>query len=653
MRAFCLLISIFSLNYIFSQNKLIDSLKNKLAGQGEDTAKINTLNILSRQLDNNGDQKAALNYSDTALFLSQKLQFKKGLAASLKTHGNIYFNQSNFPRALEYYLKALKTFDYLGDKQGIGKCLGSIGNVYQYQSDYTKSLEYYLLALTKFEETDNKQAIGKTFNNIGEVYRHLVNYQKALEYYLKGLKVFNEIEDKQGAGNCYNNIGIVFKNQSNFSKALEYYLMALKIREGIKDKQGMGTSYNNLGELFSAMSEFNLAIHYCDSALKINKEIGDIDLLRTSYENIAGVYAKKGNFKLAYFNYVQFKHLTDTIFSTSNSKKLGDLKTNFEVEKKEAELKLKAEVQQAISDTEKKQQQLITYIVASALILVLLFTIFVFNRYKVTKRQKYIIEKQKESVEENQKQIIDSIKYAKRIQSALLTSEKYISNYLKDFFIIFKPKDIVSGDFYYAIYIRNKFYLATADCTGHGVPGALMSMLGISFLNEIIIKKSTNDPDKILNQLREEIVAALNQKGSNEESSDGMDISLCCFDFSTNTLAYACANRGIYILRNKELIELKPDKMPVGKHLLEANSFTLHEIQLQPDDIVYTYTDGYPDQFGGPKGKKYNYKKFEEDLKSNDLTSLKEQKELFLKNFDAWKGNLEQVDDMTLIGIRI
>jgi serine phosphatase RsbU (regulator of sigma subunit) len=408
-----------------------------------------------------------------------------------------------------------------------------------------------------------------------------------------------------------------------------------------------------MAELYNRLSNYKLALHYGYLALHINKEIGNIEQERSSYERIAEAYANTNQFKEAYNNYVLFKNLTDSIFSAENSKRIGDLKTHYEVQKKEAELKAKAEAQEVITIEEEKRQRFVIYAVIGLLIIVLVFAVFMFNRFKVTQKQKEIIEKQKHLVEENQKEIIDSITYAKRIQQVLLTSEKYIGNYVKEFFVLFKPKDIVSGDFYWATYLNNKFYLATADCTGHGVPGAFMSMLGINFLNQIIIEKSGSKPDEILNNLRKEIIEALNPKGSTEKSKDGMDMSLCCFDFYANTLEYASANNGIYILRNKEVIELKADKMPVGMHTEDIKPFTYNKVQLQQGDVIYTYTDGYPDQFGGPKGKKFKYKQFTERLLKISEQSMEVQKETLSKVFDDWKGSLEQVDDVTVIGIKI
>jgi serine phosphatase RsbU (regulator of sigma subunit) len=226
-------------------------------------------------------------------------------------------------------------------------------------------------------------------------------------------------------------------------------------------------------------------------------------------------------------------------------------------------------------------------------------------------------------------------------------------NDTKNFFILYKPKDIVSGDFYWAHEINNKFYICTADCTGHGVPGAFMSMLNISYLNESIIEKNISKPDKVLNHIRNEIIHSLNPEGSEEESKDGMDCILACFDFSTYTLEYAAANNSFYIIRDKEIINCPADKMPVGKSPKDHEPFTLHTVPLKKGDTVYMLTDGLPDQFGGPKGKKFKYKQLEDILLENNQKSLQEQKEILNARFEDWKGNLEQVDDVCLIGVRV
>jgi len=266
-------------------------------------------------------------------------------------------------------------------------------------------------------------------------------------------------------------------------------------------------------------------------------------------------------------------------------------------------------------------------------------------------RYSNMIEEQRQSLEEKNREITDSINYAKRIQDALIPSAQEFKVHFKEAVLLFKPKDIVSGDFYWATKKGNKIYYVTADCTGHGVPGGFMTMLGISFLDEIINEKNILDPAEALNILRDRIISTLKQTGSAGESKDGMDIALCCLDTDSNTLNYAAANNSVYVLRENKLQEYKPDKQPCGFHH-EPKPFTSHSIQLKAGDCVYTFSDGYADQFGGEKGKKFKYKKLEELLISSHK-DFKVQEKLLDETFDGWKGNLEQVDDILLIGVRI
>lgn len=265
---------------------------------------------------------------------------------------------------------------------------------------------------------------------------------------------------------------------------------------------------------------------------------------------------------------------------------------------------------------------------------------------------------QKELIELKQKEILDSINYAKRIQGALLASDQLFDSHLKNYFLFFQPKDIVSGDFYWASPMTNgNFVLVTADSTGHGVPGAMMSMLNISCLNEAVSERKLTDPADILNHARQRIISSLAKDGSVEGGKDGMDCSVLVFDFKKNMVQYAGANNPVWIVRKNaegltELIELKPDRMPVGKHDKDNIPFSKQIVELQTGDMIFTLTDGVADQFGGPKGKKFTYRKLKELLISNSERSLGEQKQALQKAVEVWKRDLEQVDDMLLIGIR-
>jgi serine phosphatase RsbU (regulator of sigma subunit) len=271
----------------------------------------------------------------------------------------------------------------------------------------------------------------------------------------------------------------------------------------------------------------------------------------------------------------------------------------------------------------------------------------------VIRNQKEEVEKQKHIIEEKHKEITDSITYAERIQRALLASKKLLDQNLKDYFILFKPKDVVSGDFYWATKLSNQqFVLVTADSTGHGVPGAIMSIVNIASLKEAVIQGITS-PDMLLNETRRLVIQNLKNDGSAEGGKDGMDATLISFDFENNMLTCACANNPIWIIRNNELLEIKGERMPIGKHEKEDIPFTMSTIPLQKDDVVYTLTDGFSDQFGGPNGKKFKYKPLQELLLSIANLPMPVQKQKLALAFDNWKGDLEQVDDVCIVGVRV
>lgn len=303
-----------------------------------------------------------------------------------------------------------------------------------------------------------------------------------------------------------------------------------------------------------------------------------------------------------------------------------------------------------ITDEMKKAEDVIG-IVNLFILFFITILFFSFFRKENIIFQKAIL-KQKEIIEEKQKEILDSINYAKRIQFSLLASENLLKNNLPEHFVLFKPKDVVSGDFYWATPTPDGFVYITADCTGHGVPGAFMSLLNISKLSQVINENKITRPDLILNNIRTEIIKALNSDGS-KESKDGMDAVICKLDIKNMKLEYSAANNSFYIIRKHEIIVCKADKMPVGMGHDDSISFTYNQIALQKGDVIYTFTDGYADQFGGPKGKKFKYKTLEETLIAIHQLPLNEQQQRLHQTFDDWKGDLDQIDDVLIIGIKI
>ena len=289
------------------------------------------------------------------------------------------------------------------------------------------------------------------------------------------------------------------------------------------------------------------------------------------------------------------------------------------------------------------------------------------ERTKEVVEQKEEIETQKEEIEAQldlatlqrdtivvqKDQILDSIHYAERIQAAILPPDKHLSDHLSDHFLLFKPRDIVSGDFYWTMEKKNKLLVAVADCTGHGVPGAFLSMLGIASMNEIVNRSKELKPDRILDQLREILIKSLHQTGTRGEAQDGIEIALCVIDLKKNSLEYSGANRPLYLVREGSVQIIRPDRMPIGIYEQETVPFTHHALELKKGDCLYLFSDGYVDQLGGPLRKTFRVKKFRKLLVGIQDQAMEAQKQILLRNLEDWQGDVEQIDDILVMGIRI
>jgi serine phosphatase RsbU (regulator of sigma subunit) len=569
----------------------------------------------------------------------------------------------------------------IGDKEGIASTLNNIGNIYNDQGDYAKAIEYYTQSLKISEEIGDKEGIASTLNNIGNIYNDQGDYAKAIEYYTQSLKIREEIGNKNGIAMSLNNIGTIHDLQGNYAKAMDYYTQSLKIREEIGDKKGIASSLHNIGIIYHDQGESAKAFKYSQLSLTIAQEIGAALRIKKAASSLWEINKKLGRYKESLDMYELFIATRDSMESEANQKAViqqeykyayekqaaADSITNAEAGKvKDALLTVeKAENKQhQLEATAQKQQ---AYFLYGGLGLALLFGGFIFNRFRVTSKQKGIIEQQKgkvettlqevehqkEIIEEAHKEITDSIDYAERIQRSFLATKEILDTNLKDYFVFFKPKDVVSGDFYWADLLSNgTFALVNADSTGHGVPGAIMSILNISSI-EGAIKEGATTPHEIFNKTRKSIIKRLQKDGSPEGGKDGMDASIVCFDFENKKLTYTAAQNPIWIIRDGNLTEIKPEKMPIGKHQFDHMPFEGGEFNMQKGDQIYTLTDGFQDQFGGPKGKKFMVKKMREYVLSISHLPMTEQHQKLNEAFSDWKGEVEQVDDVCVIGIKI
>ncbi len=663
--------------------------------------------------DNQGDYKNALKNYSISLKIREEISDKEGIAGSYNNIGNIYYAQGNYSEALKNHLSSLKTRteindkngmaicfmnignvyhlqgnysdalknqfsslkirEELGDKQGIANCYNNIGNIYYSQNIYKEALKNQLASLKIRLEIGDKNGIGSSYNNIGIIHYLQGNYTEALANQLASLKIMEEIGDKRGIAMSYNNIGIIYKNKGNYEDALKNQLASLKLAEELEDKNGIANCYTNIGVIFTKQKKFKEALEYLDKGLTLSKEIGAKDYIKDTYSGLAELDSAQaagfqtpnsgpGKFwKQAFEHHKMAILYRDSLVNQETSKKLVESQMQYEFDKKESIVKAEQEKKDALNIAERRKQTIILYFVGFVGFLILCFAVFAYRSYRqkqkansLLEEKNIYIEKQKILVEEKNREITDSINYAKRIQHSLLASKQFLNTNLPDHFIFFQPKDIVSGDFYWASELKNgQFALVTADSTGHGVPGAIMSMLNISCLNEAVNGQQLTAPNEILNYTRARIIHHLSNDGSEEGGKDGMDCSLISFDFSKKQLTYSSANNPVWIARGNEILAFLPDKMPVGKHDKDSVSFTQHTIQLQKEDVVYTFTDGMADQFGGPNGKKFMYKQLKELLLSIAKLPLVEQGDLLKSAINKWKSHLEQVDDICVIGIRI
>ncbi|MFI5164834.1 MAG: tetratricopeptide repeat protein, partial [Bacteroidia bacterium] len=456
-----------------------------------------------------GDYSLSLQFYYKALDVWNQIEndYKQNKASTLGNIGIVYWSQGDSPKALDFYLKALKIDEELGNKKLIASVLSNIGILYTQEKDYAKALGYYLKALKMEEELDNKELIANTLSNIGTVYYEQKDFPQALDYYLKALRIGQELGDKNGIANWLSGIGNVYAEQKNYPEALAYFLKALNMTEALGDKNGMAMHLINIGSLYIKAPSLSspigekkkglaLAEDYLQRALAISDKNGYLLATQECNEHLSELYEKVGNFGKALEHYKKAMAAKDTLFNADKNQEITRKAMTFEFEKKENEIKAEQDKKDAVAEADKKKQKIVIWSVLVGLLLVIVFAGFVFRSLRITRKQKNIIEEQKQLVEEHQKEILDSIHYAKRIQRALLASDNLLKKNLPDFFVLYKPKDIVSGDFYWALQANEIFLMLAGDCTGHGVPGAFMSLLNVSFLNEASIEKKMVSPDR-------------------------------------------------------------------------------------------------------------------------------------------------------------
>mgnify|MGYP006287347963 CR=1 FL=1 len=526
-----------------------------------------------------------------------------------------------------------------------------------------KSIEYAEKALKTARKENNRKEEARLLNYLGNIYYKIKDYKKSAKTYEDEFKIWEELNNKKRMVNSAFNIAVSYKKNGNPRKAARHYEQSLEIAKKINDQEKVLYNYDALAEINAEIGRHEEAYTYYRKYMELSftyykmRKHRQISIMEEQFEQEKE--QKEKVIKEKEKKLEKAKKKEDALIKTTKRKDKTIIKQGKEI----TLLQLK----------EQKRQKFIILLIGITM-LILLLTFFLYSRYRTKKKHNSVLElrnveisQQKEEIEaqrdeiqkqrdiatEQRQEILDSIHYASRIQSAILPLKIFMGEVLREYFILFKPRDVVSGDFYWITKKDNRIYIAAADCTGHGVPGAFMSMLGIASLKEIINKGLGYHAHEILNHLRENIIRALHQTGKSGEAQDGMDMSLCILDQDTRKMEFSGANNPVYIFRNKEIKEIKGNKMPIGIHPSKEDSFTLFEEQMNPGETFYLFSDGYADQFGGPKGKKFKYKTFKNLLMDIYEKPMDDQKEILDKTIEEWRRGFEQIDDILVIGVKI
>ncbi|MBL7937219.1 MAG: SpoIIE family protein phosphatase [Bacteroidia bacterium] len=679
---------------------------------------IKALNIKAKALSALNEFNKAQEILNEVFAKANAINDKNGLANAYYLSASIYSDKGFYEKSKALFLKSIDIRTEIQDELGLAACYSFLGLTYSHLGNYMLGIEYIQKSITIRERIQDKRGLANSYLCLYKIYIDIGESDKAMESELKSLEICREINDLQCVSGRLTNLGKIYQNKGDYEKALNYHFLALNISKQLNIRNRIADVHENIARNYNYTHKFDLATKHIDSCKIIRTIIGDEEgsvsatlvlsqinynqknissainngnqaldaslklklpyLIKDAHEVLSNAYLLQHNAEKALLHYKAFISLRDSLYNIDKTKEIVRKELEFNFNKKQEIQKLETAKKLEETNAESKKQQLIIILSVVALVILSFLLGFAIWQYRLKiKSEKLlqslnsdlnlknyqlidktqIIEAQHNTIHLKNKEITDSIRYAQKIQTAMMPLKHEFESYFKDAFVLFEPKDIISGDFFWITSKNEKIIFATGDCTGHGVPGGFMSMLGVSLLNEIINEHDLTEPALILSRLRKKVITALRQKGLSGEQQDGMDMTICVIDREQMTLNYAAANHSFYIIRKQDnsynLEEYKGDKQPVGIFGSDLKPFKQYLIHLKPDDVIYTFTDGYADQFGGQKGKKFKYTQLKELLISIQHLTLAEQEQKVKQTFSNWKADLEQVDDVCLIGIKI
>ena len=637
-------------------------------------------NLLGICISDTGNYKGSLEYYKLSLMYAKQINAFDVSALAYINSGVSYYYLSDYEKSAENYLKSLRIFELQKDTAKTIQVLNNLAAVYSSNKSSKEAIKTIKKSLALALKYPNKLYLADSYNNLFAEYFRLDSLDKAIYYLDKALLIYKKNNDMRNLAMIYNNYSSVYTKKNQLNEALDYAKKALYCIRNTDLTSEEAFYIHTLANTYSQMNNYDLAIKYALESLEKAQKTNNYDIILKCSELLAKTYFQKQQYKEATSYYANYTTLKDSLYKVEFENNIAEMSAKYEVEKKEKELVQKNfEIEK--QEKNNKIQRLFRNMLLIGLLSLLLVSLLVYRGYRLKKKanivileknkqleyaneeinaqkreieaQRDVVLQQKLHIEMIHKDLKDSINYAERIQRSFLATDTILSKMFTNYFVVFMPKDVVSGDFYWASNDANgDFVLVTADCTGHGVPGAIMSILIIKTLEQAIEKGYTH-PSDIFNYTRKQILHRLKYDGSEEGGKDGMDANIISISMNKNKIIYAAANNPIWIYRDENIIELETDRMPVGKHDKENIPFIEYEFEMQKNDIVYTFTDGFADQFGGPKNKKFTYKRLKESIIANANKPMEEQKVIFEQTFKQWKQNEEQIDDVTIIGFRL
>ncbi|MBN2523464.1 MAG: tetratricopeptide repeat protein, partial [Bacteroidales bacterium] len=574
---------------------------------------------ISAILFNSSNYPGALQYANESMEIFREIDDKKNLANVHSLLCDIYSYMGVNEKAIDNCIQSLRLFDELNVMDTRANLLNSIGSIYLDMGQFDRSEEYFNDALFMANTAGDAYMIVTSVSNLGEMHLQLENYEEALKYFNRALDIDMNENDEEGLGYSYLNLGNTYYQMGDYEKALEYLGKSLTYADRSVDLEMQATVYSQIGSVYSELGNYRMAINYLKKSLSAAQKINADPILLTCYNNLAKYYDKLGDQKnaLIYFKLVLL--LTEEMIKNQSAQEIAETEAIYNLSKKEQEIQL-LRSENRIKDLEASEKTLMNIWLITGLVVSLTFIVVVYRQYKEQNKMNQTLQVQKEelklakeeiqlqrddiektnrSLEDKNKQVTDSIEYAKRIQLSLLPDNELLRECFEDSFVLYLPRDIVSGDFYWITTIERKTYLAVLDCTGHGVPGAFMTVMANTLLSQIVLENKITEPNSMVKTLDQKIIQSLNQHGITLSPFEGMDMSLCMIDADTNLVSFTGAKLPMYYVHKGKFDLLEGDRFSIGGNEYREKSYKIKNKQLDKGDIIYLATDGFQDQFGG------------------------------------------------------